>query len=181
MSTPVLIIPGIGNSGPDHWQTLWEATDASMVRLRVSDWDHPACPCWVKVIDAQVQSAGESLVVVAHSLGCLAFVHWAARRRQTIRGALLVAVPDPGGPDFPLQARGFSPLPSVTLPYKSIVVSSQDDPYASPAYVKGCADVWGSTLVDIGRAGHINSASNLGSWPVGRRLVDELRTSRFSL
>ena len=179
MNTPVLIIPGIGNSGPDHWQTLWEAADTSMVRTRVNDWDHPACASWIKAIDAQVLSAGESLVVVAHSLGCLAFVHWAAQRRQSIRGALLVAVPDPSGPNFPPQAEGFSPLPLLKLPYRSIVVSSQDDPYGSPDYAKLCADAWGSTFVDIGRAGHINSASNLGGWPGGLRLLEELRSPGF--
>jgi len=176
MNTPVLIIPGIGNSGPDHWQTLWEAADASMVRLRVSDWDHPACASWVKAIGTHVHRAGESVVVVAHSLGCLAFVHWAAQGHQTIRGALLVAVPNPSGSDFPPQAHGFSPLPMLGLPYRSIVVSSQDDPYGSPEFARSCADAWSSRFVDLGRAGHINSASNLESWPGGLRLLEELRS-----
>jgi len=175
MNTPVLIIPGIGNSGPDHWQTLWEAADPLMARIRVNDWDDPVCASWINAIDVQVRSAGESLVVAAHSVGCLAFVHWAAQRRRTIRGALLVAVPDPSGPDFP-PAEGFSPLPLLKLPYISIVVSSQDDPYGSPEHAKSCADAWGSRFIDIGRAGHINSASNLGVWPVGLRLLEELRS-----
>jgi predicted alpha/beta hydrolase family esterase len=176
MNTSVLVIPGIGNSGPDHWQTLWDAADASMVRVRVNDWDHPVCASWVEVIDIQVRGAGESLVVVAHSLGCLAFVHWAAQRRRRIRGALLVAVPNPSGPNFPPQAKGFSPLPLLELPYRSIVVSSQDDPYGSPEHAKLCADAWGSRFVDIGRAEHINNASILGRWPDGLRLLEELRS-----
>jgi len=27
--TPVFILPGLGNSGADHWQSLWEASDAA--------------------------------------------------------------------------------------------------------------------------------------------------------
>ncbi len=178
MSPSVLVVPGIGNSGPEHWQTLWEAEDAAMARLRVDDWDRPCCASWVEAIDTQMARAAESLIVIAHSLGCLAVAHWVARHRRNrrISGALLVAVPDPNGPNFPLQAKGFSPVPLSRLPCRSIVVSSQDDPYGSAEYANSCAEAWGSTFVDIGRAGHINGASNLGDWPDGRRLLEQLRT-----
>jgi predicted alpha/beta hydrolase family esterase len=175
MNTPVLIVPGIGNSGPDHWQSLWEANDPSMVRIRVENWDRPVCTSWVKAIDDQARNADESLVVVAHSLGCLAFAHWAAQHRQKIRGAMLVAVPNPSGPSFPQQAEGFAPLPFLKLSFKSILVCSQDDLYGGSEYAKLCADAWGSTIVDVGRAGHINAASNLGRWPAGFELLNELR------
>jgi predicted alpha/beta hydrolase family esterase len=183
MNVSVLTVPGIGNSGPDHWQSLWEMEDETMVRLHVDDWDYPSRASWVKAIDGHVRRATESLVVVAHSLGCLAFAHWAARHRpsRSIRGALLVAVPDPGGPNFPSQAEGFSPVPLLKFPCSSIVVSSQDDPYGSPEYSKSCADAWGSTLIDIGRAGHINGDSHLGDWAYGRRLLEELRAPSGSM
>ena len=176
MHASVLIIPGMGNSGPDHWQSLWEAADPSMVRIRVADWDSPACASWVEAIDAQIAGSGESQVVVAHSLGCLAIVHWAAKRRQNIRGALLVAVPNPSGPNFPTQAVGFSRLPMLKIPFRSIVVSSKDDPYGSPEFAKSCADSWGSAFVDIGPAGHINNSSNLSNWPAGLKLLNALRS-----
>jgi len=175
MRASVLIIPGIGNSGPLHWQTLWELSDNSISRLSVGDWDHPVCSSWVAAIDAEVISAKQPLVVAAHSLGCLAFVHWAAQCQRKIRGALLVAAPDPSGPNFPSEAVGFSKPARLRLPCKSIVVSSQDDPYASPDYAKSCADAWGSAFVDVGRAGHINAASNLAHWPMGLKLLEGLR------
>jgi len=175
MNPAVLVVPGIGNSGPDHWQTLWEATDASMVRIQVEDWDNPVCASWVESIDARARSTAESLVVVAHSLGCLAFVHWAAQYRRSIRGALLVAVPNPNGPNFPKQAKGFSSLPLLSLPYRSIIVSSEDDPYGNPEYAKSCADAWGGGFVNIGRAGHINATSNLGIWMQGLQFLNGLR------
>ena len=176
MTASVLIIPGIGNSGPDHWQTLWQQADPALVRIAVDDWDNPICASWVNAIDTQLGERGES-VVAAHSVGCLAFVHWAARHKRRIRGALLVAVPDPAGPNFPPEAKGFSPIPLFKLPCRSILVASQDDPYATPEYSKSCADAWGSTLVAVGRAGHINASSNLGNWPDGLRLLSTLRSS----
>ncbi len=174
MNPPVLIIPGARNSGPEHWQSLWQAADPSMERLNVNNWDNPACDSWVKAIDSQVRRALEPVVVVAHSLGCLAFAHWAAQNQSTVRGALLVAVPDPDGPSFPAEATGFSPLPLLKLICKSIVVSSRDDPFGSPEYARRCAEAWGSRFVDIGCAGHINAASNLGRWSEGLQLLHEL-------
>ena len=183
MSARILTVPGIGNSGPDHWQTLWEAQDASMQRLRVDDWDHPICQYWVGAIDALLSRVADPLVVVAHSLGCLAFVHWAAlhRRSREVSGALLVAVPDPNGANFPAEAKGFSPVPLSKFPWPSILVSSQDDPYGSPGYALSCATAWGSALIDIGAAGHINGASKVGDWPEGRRLLERLRASSRSM
>jgi predicted alpha/beta hydrolase family esterase len=175
MAAPVLIVPGFGNSGMDHWQTFWEAEDASMMRLRVADWERPVCSSWVESIDAQARPAGASLVIAAHSLGCLAVAQWSAQRQASIRGALFVAVPDPGGPHFPRQASGFSTVPMEKIPFRTIVVSSEDDPYGNPEFAKSCADAWGSAFVTIGRAGHINSASKLGRWLEGQELLRELR------
>lgn len=175
MNPPILIVPGVGNSGPDHWQTLWELADPTMARIRVENWDRPVCEAWVSAIEDGVRHAGGAVVVVAHSLGCLAFVHWAARHIEGALAAMLVAVPDPDGPNFPMAAQGFAPLPLAPLPCASIVVSSLDDPYSSPAYAERCAAAWGSMFVDIGHAGHINGASELGDWPAGLELLDRFR------
>ena len=106
MRASVSIIPGIGNSGPLHRQTLWELSDNSISRLSVEDSDHPVCSSWVAAIDAEVISAKQPLVVAAHSLGCLAFVHWAAQCQRKIRGALLVAAPDPERTQLSIRSRG---------------------------------------------------------------------------
>src|SRR5579872_73127 len=87
MNPSVLIIPGARNSGPEHWQSLWQAADPSMERLNVNNWDNPTCDSWIKAIDSQVRRALEPVVVVAHSLGCLAFAHWAAQEHSTSRRA----------------------------------------------------------------------------------------------
>ena len=172
-----LIIPGIGDSGPQHWQSLWQAADPRLRRVVQRDWDRPHCDEWVATLQAAVQAAGAGVVLVAHSLGCLLVAHWAARHAGTagaVRAALLVAVPDPQGPAFPAQALGFAPLPMQRLPFASLVVASSDDPYGSLDHARGCAAAWGSRLVEAGARGHLNAASGLADWPEGRLWLQEL-------
>lgn len=174
MPSTVLTFPGLGNSGPDHWQSLWEQANPGFVRIPQRDWDKPICDEWASVLESTVRRIGPSVVVVAHSLACLAVAHWAARPHSPIKAALLVAVPDPDGPRFPVEAVGFSPLPQQRFPFPSMVVASTDDPYGSLAHAAACASAWGSRLVDIGAAGHINAGSGLGRWPEGRELLRQL-------
>lgn len=175
MSSIVLTFPGIGNSGPAHWQTLWERANPDFVRIVQRDWDRPVCEEWVAALENTVQRLGPSVVIVAHSLACLAVAHWAAKAHSPIKAALLVAVPDPEGENFPAEALGFSPLPRQALDFPSVVVASTDDPYGSLSHAQSCAAAWGSRLVNIGAAGHINAGSGLGSWPAGYALLEQLR------
>ena len=170
----VLILPGIGNSGPDHWQTRWEAANPAWRRVQQRDWDHPVREEWVAALDRAVATSGPRTVLVAHSLACLTIAHWAAHQPRRLRGALLVAPPDPLGPGFPQEALNFVPLPMTALPFPSVLVASTDDPYSTVEFAQGCADGWRSRFVCIGAAGHINSASNLGNWPAGEALLADL-------
>ena len=172
--TQFLIVPGIGNSGPEHWQSQWEAHKANFRRVQQRDWDHPICDEWVARLDAAVVETGADTVIVAHSLGCLATVAWAAQRHRSVKGALLVAVPDPAGANFPVEAVGFASITMQRLPFPSTVVASADDPYADPSFAEQCANAWGSRYVEIGAAGHINAASGLGLWPEGLKLLRQL-------
>ena len=175
MDCPVLIVPGHGNSGPTHWQSLWQARNPHWQRLQVNDWDHAVCDEWVAALDRHLSAMGPDTVVVAHSLGCLAVVHWAARHARPLRGALLVAVPDPAAAAYPAaDSIGFTPLPQKPLPFRSTVVTSTDDPYGSAAYARACANAWGSGYVEMGPRGHLNAASGLGEWAEGFGLLDAL-------
>jgi predicted alpha/beta hydrolase family esterase len=171
-----LILPGIGNSGPGHWQSLWELAHPSFRRVAQRDWDDPEREEWVAILEATAAQAGPYVLLVAHSLGCLLVAHWAQHSTRPVRGALLVAVPNPSGDAFPAAGSSFGPVPLERLPFPSIVVASEDDPYGSLAYAQRCASAWGSRLVTIGPAGHINAASNLGMWPEGLELLELLAT-----
>ncbi|HSC81957.1 MAG TPA: alpha/beta hydrolase [Chitinolyticbacter sp.] len=169
----VLTVPGIGGSGPEHWQSRWEALHADTRRVEQADWNQPQRAAWLSRLDAAVANAGHDCVLAAHSLGCLLVAHWASHRPRSIRGALLVAVPDPDGPVFPAEAAEFTLLQHA-LPFPALVVASQDDPYGGLVFSERIARTWGAELVDAGARGHLNAASNLGDWRAGRALLARL-------
>ena len=173
---PLLILPGIGNSGPEHWQSIWQAANPNFHRVVQQDWDHPQCADWVQALEQAVAHFGSRSVLVAHSLGCLLVAHWALLTRHRIQGALLVAPPDTLAAAFPAQANTFSPAPLKPLPFPSIVVASSNDPYASISYSETLASAWSSRLVNIGAAGHINAASGFGEWDDGFLLLQSFIT-----
>lgn len=172
--TSILILPGVGNSGPDHWQTRWQQSNPAYQRVEQEDWDHPVCWEWMQNLEAAVAATGPDTVLVAHSLGCLLAVHWAAQSKLRAAAALLVALPDPDGPFFPREIQGFSPVPMRALPFPSIIVASSNDPYGSRAHAYARARIWGSNVVEIGAAGHINADSGLGDWPAGQAILKSL-------
>lgn len=172
--TTALILPGFGNSGPSHWQSLWEAASPAFVRVPQRDWDRPVCEEWVEALEVSVARFGANTVLVAHSLACLLVAHWAVRTHLKVKGALLVAPPNPDGPNFPKEAIGFSLLPIKPFTCPNIVVASSNDPYASLEYAQACALAWGSRFVSAGAVGHINADSGLGEWREGFALYREL-------
>ena len=174
MPAPVLILPGFGSSGPQHWQSIWEQLHPHYARVNQRDWEHPVCDEWVATIETAVRSAGPNVVLVAHSLGCLTIAHWAAGKHSPIKGALLVAVPDVNGSSFPKDTQGYSQTPTAAFSFPSIVVVSNNDPYASVEHAEKLATSWGSRIVRIGGCGHINADSELGNWPAGQALLKEL-------
>lgn len=176
MQQRVLIVPGIGDSGEQHWQSHWQRQHAGVTRIAPTSWDAPHCDDWVAAIERALAASGPQTLIVAHSLGCLAV----ARLRSGVAGALLVALPDPDGPAFPAAARGFAPVPETRLPFPSIVVASDDDPYAQPTHAQRYATAWGSRLHRIGMRGHINAASGLGDWPQGWQLLESLTDPAFA-
>ena len=176
-----LILPGLSSSGPEHWQTLWEQSDPTCRRVEQAEWETPRCADWVSTLDDAVARSEESVVLVAHSSSCALVAHWArdasADNLTKVRGALLVAPSDPEGPSFPEGPTGFAPVPMARLPFRSIVVASRDDQYITLDRAREYAAAWGSELVDVGDAGHINAASGLGTWAVGYGLLQRLRTA----
>jgi predicted alpha/beta hydrolase family esterase len=176
-----LILPGFSNSGPEHWQSQWERIDPSCRRVEQAEWEAPRCADWVATLDEAISSAAAPVVLVAHSSSCAMVAHWArdavASQRARVRGALLVAPSDPEGPSYPLGPTGFAPMPLDRLPFRSIVVASTNDIYVTAERAREYAVAWGSELVDVGAAGHINAASGLADWPFGRMLLARLHES----
>jgi len=168
-----LIIPGLGGSGPEHWQTRWQACLPRCTRLAVDDWDRPDRELWLQALRRSLAAAGEPVVAVAHSLGCALMAHaiarWPALAPDAVRAALLVAPADVDSPArTPPETRGFAPLPLARLPFPATVIASRDDPYVAIDRARLLAHAWHAQFVDAGAIGHINATSGLGDWPAGQ-------------
>lgn len=173
-ATRVLILPGLYDSGPQHWQSRWLNTFPGLARVEQDDWNTPDCREWIERLEQVVSLGGDEVVLVAHSLACVLVGKWAERHPRKIRGALLVAPSDTEAPRFPEGPNGFRPMPTGRLPFPAIVVASTDDPYAAFDRSRRFAADWGAELVSIGPAGHINGDSGLELWPEGLALLARL-------
>jgi uncharacterized protein len=173
----VLLLPGWLDSGPGHWQTLWEARHGDR-RVQQSDWLWPKRGDWMARLEEVLLEDEEPALLAAHSLGCQLVAAWAAHSQHTarVRGALLVAPPDIEREDMPPNLMPWRPIMRRRLPFAAIAVTSSDDPYSAPERSAAMARDWGAERIDIGARGHINGESGLGEWPEGRALLDRLRT-----
>lgn len=175
MPAPVLILPGLYNSGPQHWQSHWEAAHPDFKRVAQADWETPDCGDWVSNLDMAIAQCTEPPVLVGHSLACTLIGKWAEQHQRPIKGALLVGPSDIEAPSYPSGTTGFGKMVTLRLPFPTIVVASSNDEYVTLARAHEFACNWGSDLVEVGPLGHINSSSNLGMWPEGFALLEKLR------
>ena len=177
-----LILPGLGNSGVDHWQSYWSMALRNSSRVLQNDWDEPKLVDWLANLDAAIGRGKRPAVLICHSLSCSLAAHWAARNAPgRVVAAFLVAPSDVEDPAHtPDTTRNFAPIPRARFPVPALVVASTDDPYVSLARAEAFAQSWGADFCNAGELGHINSASRLGTWPQGLLILGQLlaRTAR---
>ena len=61
----ILLVPGLDNSGPGHWQTLWERDDENCRRVELGQWDKPHRNTWINQLNLAIHRAAEREQVVA--------------------------------------------------------------------------------------------------------------------
>lgn len=174
----ILLLPGLYNSGPAHWQSLWETEIRNVSRVQQTNWHQPDCQNWLSNLDQQIRDSDEPLIIVAHSLGCALLAHWVqsslllSAETSKVRGALLVAPPDVAREEFP--APSFSPMPTIRMPFPSKVIASENDPWCELDQAQLWARAWDAEFHCIGAKGHINGESGLGIWIQGQQWLSEL-------
>ena len=183
--TTVVIVPGLRDHVADHWQTLLQDKLANAIAVPGMARDSTrklSCAAWVDALDRTLAGVEGPAALVAHSAGVMIVVHWALRHRRAIAGALLATPADVESPlpeGYPamqtLEANGWLPIPRVRLPFPSVVAASSNDPLGRVERIAALAHAWGSRLVDIGAAGHLNPASEYGAGPGAELLLPELR------
>ena len=90
----VLIVPGLRDHVPEHWQTLLEQRldKVSCVPRRADD--KLSCARWVEAIEQSLARIAGPVILVAHSGGVMMVIHWARKYRRPIHGALLATPAD---------------------------------------------------------------------------------------
>ncbi len=171
----ILILPGLGNAGPGHWQRRWAERFSTGRVVEQDEWDDPDVRDWTAAIVEAVEAADRPVVLVAHSLAVSALVHAAPRFPEgKVRGAFLVAPTDHESGALPPATRSFGNVPRDPLPFPSLLVASTNDEYLSAHRAADLAAAWGSELHFAGNAGHINLASGHGPWPEGLLMFTRL-------
>lgn len=164
----VILVPGLHNSGPEHWQSLWQRAHPEFYRVEQAHWDQPDLPSWSARVDQVRARDPRPALLIAHSFGCLASVSSMARDGSHLAGALLVAPADPD--KFGVS----NMLPAVALPCPTLMIGSSNDPWMSAEHAAWWAAHWDSEFVNAGPLGHINAESGLGDWAWGRQQLRHL-------
>lgn len=166
-----LLVPGLDGSLAPHWQYWWAATDTQALMVDLSDPSRPDPARW------EAELAGTILrhpgaVLVGHSLGAVLITRvLAAWPQLNVRAALLVAPAEPEGQP---RIQNFAPISEHALHIPTTLVASRNDPWMRYPRARQLAQNWRAELIDLGFAGHINTAAGFGPWPTGKALRDDL-------
>lgn len=175
MTPRLVIIPGLGDSGASHWQSIWLSHYDNTFKVNQNNWNTPSLTEWLKKLEDTLSKSSAPTILVAHSLGAILVTHWSATyQNSNVIGAILVAPADVDSPEHtPECTWNFAPIPNHQLPFPSIVIASENDPYMTLKRAEELATNWGSQCINIGTKGHINSESNLGEWKEGQQILEE--------
>lgn len=181
------IIPGVFGSDPEHWQSWMEKQLDDATRIHQAQWSQPSLSEWSETLIQALDQAPDPVWLIAHSFGCLVSVLAGVARPSKVAGAFFVAPADPAR----FGARGYfdveeqqsvhasaaALIPGYTLPFPTMVVASENDPWVKLTTAAYWAHAWGGRFVSIGNAGHINVRSGYGPWPLGLELYYQFRGS----
>jgi uncharacterized protein len=172
----LVTVPGLHGSEGAHWQTWLERQLPGARRVEQRDWDAPHLATWSEAVRATLAEIDGPVVLAAHSFGCLATAHalaasdsasW-ARHDAQVKGILFVA------PASPAKFRFAGAFEARRLATPSLVVASETDPWMPLDEARTLAQRLNSAFVNLGDAGHINTAAGYGPWPLARHFVETL-------
>ncbi len=165
----VLMVPGLGGSGPRHWQSVWQEIHPEYERVVQRDWTKADLRQWADAVSDAIEAHSGPVLLAAHDFGCLAAVHAARDIASKIYGTLLVAPADPARWGFEKELLG------ARLHRDWILLASHDDSVMRFERARGWADRWSCRFIDVDNAGHLNAGSGHGAWPAGHWLLAQLR------
>lgn len=186
MSDLILILHGWGGNKPAHWQEhLYTALTEAGATVHYPKMPSPTAPdrdAWLAIIGETLNeiAAGkgdQKLTVVAHSLGSISWLHYAASESAIPNIAdrvLLVAspyvIPEIPPTDAPPGVPGFFPPPLskegiAKVARETVFIASDNDDYATFEQTKAYSDRLELPLHLLSGAGHISPYWGYGEWP----------------
>lgn len=182
MKTKILTVPGFHGSDENHWQTWLEHQFPDSERLTGVNWESPRIYPWAEALEKQLDTMPGQAILVAHSFGCLVSALIASWRPEKVAGVILVA------PAAPQRFSLYGPikesqknlqtiagtLPDQHLNMLGVLVASKNDPWMSVVQADQLSRDWGLAFYNAGNAGHINSESGYGAWPLIKDFVSAM-------
>jgi len=184
MLNPVCItVPGLHGSGPNHWQSWAEKEIPACRRVTGIDFDKPVIAAWADAIRKNIRDEAGSVILIAHSFGCLASIVAIADHETKVAGVILVAPASPQRfsatglilDDSMAPATLLNCLPAVPLGVPGVVIASTNDPWMKITHAQYWAETWGLKFTWLRNAGHINAESGFGRWQPLAQLVKTFR------
>lgn len=165
----ILMVPGLGNASPFHWQSRWQENMSTARRVEQDNWDKPEREAWVEKLVEAVEAATKPVILIAHSVGVLTVVHAAPRLGGKIAGAFLVGPSDWERPEMreKFGLHGFDPVPRKPLGFPAMVLASSNDHTCNVEKAEHWARDWSARFGNAGEAGHFEPESGHGPWPEG--------------
>jgi uncharacterized protein len=171
--THTVIVPGVGGSEYNHWQSWLQRQLMSCSRVQQQDWNLPVLKEWIAQFVKTVAPIQDEIQIVAHSFGCLTTVAALAQHpelNQKVKKLILVAPANParfGDAGFARNSQNdyadyFHQL-KIQVPATMII--SENDPWLAFDDAQSLAKSWKLKPVNAGLAGHINVASGYGPFP----------------
>lgn len=168
----VVTVPGLHGSEGAHWQTWLERQYPRSLRVEQADWDAPQLESWSDAVIETIQKAQGPVILAAHSFGCLAAARALSKGSASLGGAVVgVLFVAPASPE---KFRFAGEFEARRIGVPSVMVASQTDPWMPFAEALRLASQLGSAMVNLGDAGHINTAAGFGPWPRAKYFVDTL-------
>ncbi|MCL1631018.1 alpha/beta hydrolase [Sporolactobacillus sp. CPB3-1] len=174
MMTGFLVLHGLGGSTDGHWQE-WLVHSLKNEGRRVwfpqfPQWDHPVKETWLAVLDQELRAipADQPLTVITHSLGCILWLHYAARKNvRTVEQLIMVCPPSEHVKKPEIQ--NFFPLPEDKTSIKriakqSMLILSSNDPFLPRDEMKQYF-AYRIPCFIFPEQGHINTRAGYGPWP----------------
>ena len=172
--THTVIVPGVGGSEYNHWQSILQRQlMSSCSRVQQNNWNLPILKGWVAEFVKTVTPIKDDIQIVAHSFGCLTTVAALAQHPELnskVKNLVLVAPANParfGEAGFARDSQSdyqayFHQL-KILAPTHLII--SENDPWLEFQDALQLAKAWNLNPINLGQVGHINVASGFGAFP----------------